>query len=175
MQTQTIKSGFTKNDSTKRANRKVNGIESITNRDAIEEVFPEGYIFDLTQVFSVMPYTLEKVLSPTREKDILHYRQIITVYHFMSGLSLIETAQEVNRDHAKVLHSIRCVVFAMQGFDNRLKDKLDLVIQETEAGVMATRDTSMNELISLAYIESLLLKKFPNLAILNCFAAFLFW
>ena len=175
MQTQTIKSGFTKNDSTKRANRKVNGIESITNREAIEKLFPEGYIFDLTHVYSVMPYTLETVIGRTREKDILHYRQIITVYLFMNGLSLKEVGEEVEKDHATVLHSIRCVVFAMQGFDNRLKDKLDLVIQETEAGVMATRDTSMNELISLAYIESLLLKKFPNLAILNCFAAFLFW
>jgi hypothetical protein len=81
----------------------------------------------------------------------------------MNGMNLEEIERETGRDHATVLYGIRCVKTAMEGFDKTIKSKIDQILDNLGGNLLATKEAGINEMISLTYLESEMLKKFPTL------------
>lgn len=134
------------------------------SRQKVAGYFPENFDFNIDNISIAMPQTLFEISGSQRNRNAVQWRQIIMTFNYINGMTLDEAGEMFNRDHTTVLHGIKCVCSAMQGYDVFLMDKLNMVISIQEADVIRTLDSSMNELISLSYLESKMLENFPNLA-----------
>lgn len=142
--------------------------KSIT-RDMVASFYPKDYFFDPTDVIHTMPYTMEEIRSKCRKQDLKEWRQILAVYLYMKGYSGQETGMMIGRDNATVIHSCKMVANAMEGYHPSIREKIEKLNSPETRSIMNTEDVQLNESISLVFIESQFLKKFPNLAS-HCYA-----
>lgn len=136
---------------------------SRTSRAYIKTFFPKDFYFDVNDAISMIPFTHEELFSRSRDTNLVQWRYVLALWYFMSGETLEATAEIIEKDHATVLHGIRNCASALEGFNHELKMKINDVMNISEVHIMSTRDTCVNEAISLVYIESQLLNNFPNL------------
>lgn len=133
-------------------------------RDQLRQLFPDQYAFNVGDIYNVCPFPLSTLIHGGSKREFVQWRQLIMFYNFMNGMTLQDAGEEVGRDHATVLHSIKLIEEAIGGFYAELKEKIDLVMSASEDGIVNSIDHSVNEMISLSFLESEFLKKFPNLA-----------
>jgi hypothetical protein len=64
-----------------------------------------------------------------------------------------------DKDHSTVIHALKVVRLANNGFDYLLKEKIDKIMNCIDLSIPYSHDSSENEKNSLIYLERLIKKK----------------
>lgn len=123
------------------------------NLEKIRSFFPEGFNFDIDDVFKACPYTFIELQKKSRLKDLVQWRQISMIFKYASGSTFEQVGHYFNKDHSTIVHSLKCVINALEGYDPVLKEKIDKIVSSSDVFIYSTDDHSKNLVLCLRYLE----------------------
>lgn len=129
-----------------------------TIRQAINS-FPKGTTFSMDDFISACPYTMDELRKRDRHTDIKQWRHVGMTFYALENNNILRTGRYFNMDHASVIHAIKNVMFANQGFDPDLKDKIDSVLHTRANYLVYTSDINVNEVTALRHLEFMMSSK----------------
>jgi hypothetical protein len=77
-------------------------------------------ILEIEQMLDLCPYNIEQLTSKNRVRDLVYWRQAIMYQLREKGYKLEEIGEAMKRDHATVIHGIKKVENALNGFNREL-------------------------------------------------------
>lgn len=130
--------------------------------------FPENYDFPLVDFYSVCPYTFDELMNKTRLREIVQWRQILSLFLYAREKSSVLVGEIMGKDHATILYSLGVVMNALHGRDQMVKDKIDLILHVFELQYIPTDDICMNEILSLQLQQKEFNTKFATIHCAKC-------
>jgi hypothetical protein len=132
----------------------------IYDREDYLKFFPEDYQLCMQDFYDACPYTIDQLRSPSRKEDLKSWRNVGMFYQWMLNNNFMYTGIIFNRNHSTVIHGVKMVVDAMDGYNYILKEKVDAVINSNTYGIYATDDIHTNEVLALILLENESLERF---------------
>ncbi len=87
-----------------------------------------GEIRNTETFWKTCPYTIDELNAKNRSRKLAVWRQIGMVWYRLSGKSLKGAGKVFDRNHATVLHSIKIVSNAFDGYYPEMLDKIKILI-----------------------------------------------
>lgn len=111
--------------------------------------------FEMSDFWSVCPYTFEGVEKRTRKREIVHWRNVGMLWAFMSGMSLQKAGELFDRDHATVIHGIENILTAYEGYGHvELVDIINTIQDNKLSTIFKSDDSNINYAISQVILDS---------------------
>lgn len=123
------------------------------------KTFQKGTLFTIDDFNTVCPFTIEELRKPDRSRNIMLWRQIGMVWYAINLNHLANAGNVFNKDHATVIHSLKMVQLANNGYHPELKEKLDKVLDAKNNHLIVTNDINTNQITALRNLERLMNKK----------------
>jgi len=111
----------------------------------------------------VCPYTHEELKIANRSRDRMQWRQLGMAWATLTGLSLTESGNMLNKDHATVIYSQQMLIDALDGFHPLLMQKFSDVLDCIEINNTNASDFNTAFIISARNIERMLRTKLKKL------------
>jgi hypothetical protein len=85
------------------------------NRGKIAKII-ECQKFEMIDFYNACPFVFEGDYIDTRKREVVLWRSVGVVWKWLGGATLSEAGREFHRDHANVIHSIKAVINAYEGY-----------------------------------------------------------
>ncbi len=131
-------------------------IQSITDT---KNSFPKNTRFVFEDFLIACPFSLEYLRQVSRKREVMQWRQLGMVWLAIENMHLSKAGKFFDKDHSTVIHALKVVREANNGFDYVLKEKIDKIMNCIDLSVPYSNDSSENEKNSLIYLERLIKKK----------------
>lgn len=135
-----------------------------SNINEAKKRFPKNQNFNITDFLMVCPYDIDELRTPDRTQDLREWRQIGMSWKAIQDGGLMGASRMFKRDHATVLHSLKLVVDALDGYHDDLAEKIYKVCEKVTPTNLRIDSEDMNEIASAMLIERNLIEKFSKLA-----------
>lgn len=126
------------------------------------------HIFNEIDFYRTCPINEEVIKSKIRDSHVVKWRHLGCVWVLLSCNSLTEAAKVMKRNHATIIHAVKKVVNAIEGYDDELLKCLEMLVDNSRKGVYLNYvdkqyndDIKENELVGLVSLQS-------NFNALNC-------
>jgi hypothetical protein len=124
---------------------------------------PQRNFYTMHEFFLVCPYTHEELKIANRSRDRMQWRQLGMAWATLTGLSLTESGNMFNKDHATVIYSQQMLIDALDGFHPLLMQKFSDVLDCIEINNTNASDFNTAFIISARNIERMLRTKLKKL------------
>lgn len=128
------------------------------------KTFPKGTLFTMQDFYSVCPYTLEELKIQNRHREIMQWRQLGMVIYAIVNSHVSNAGKHFERDHATVIHAMKMVQLANNGYHPEFKEKITQVLEARYSDLIKTDDINVNEVTALIKLQRLINKKLERLA-----------
>jgi hypothetical protein len=113
--------------------------------------------FEMSDFWDVCPYTFEGWERQTRKREILFWRNVGMLYAYLSGYTLEKAGKMFHRDHATVIHSIKSIVTAYEGWGHiELVDIINTIKNYQLINVNQSHDVGVNYAVSQVILDSMM-------------------
>ena len=126
--------------------------------------FNKSFVFNSNAVLDASGMSVEDITKRDRTRDIKDWRQIFAYFLWVEGLTFNAIGGIIHRDHATIMWGNKKVVDALEGYNDQLLEKINMV-QSGMPQVDKNIDFSSKEIISLCHLE----QNYANLAAHNSF------
>ena len=99
----------------------------VTSPKKIRQVLNIQNNFSVEDLATISGYSLEEITGRCRVADLAEWRQIIHAYLRSQEFTLIQIAVIMNRDHATIMHSCKCVCNLMKVHDKKMVKKVHIL------------------------------------------------
>lgn len=140
-----------------------NGTEYGKRLNYILGKLPKRSFYTMHEFFLVCPYTHEELKIANRSRDRMQWRQLGMAWATLTGLSLTESGNMFNKDHATVIYSQQMLIDALDGFHPLLMQKFSDVLDCIEINNTNASDFNTAFIISARNIERMLRTKLKKL------------
>jgi hypothetical protein len=82
----------------------------------------------LYNVCSILNLSVEKVISRKKTSELVRARKIYSYLSVRKGFTCRETGETIGRDHATVVHSVKCI--NQRNYDWKLKADYEKVVEK---------------------------------------------
>ncbi len=124
---------------------------------------PKRNFYTMHEFFLVCPYSHEELKIADRSRDKMQWRQLGMAWATLTGLSLTESGNMFNKDHATVIYSQQMLIDALDGFHPLLMQKFSDVLDCIEINNTNASDFNTAFIISARNIERMLRTKLKKL------------
>ena len=124
---------------------------------------PQRNFYTMHEFFLVCPYSHEELKIADRSRDKMQWRQLGMAWATLTGLSLTESGNMFNKDHATVIYSQQMLIDALDGFHPLLMQKFSDVLDCIEINNTNASDFNTAFVISARNIERMLRTKLKKL------------
>jgi hypothetical protein len=124
---------------------------------------PQRNFYTMHEFFLVCPYSHEELKIADRSRDKMQWRQLGMAWATLTGLSLTESGNMFNKDHATVIYSQQMLIDALDGFHPLLMQKFSDVLDCIEINNTNASDFNTAFIISARNIERMLRTKLKKL------------
>jgi len=140
-----------------------NGTEYGRRLNYILSKLPQRNFYTMHEFFLVCPYSHEELKIANRSRDRMQWRQLGMAWATLTGLSLTESGNMFNKDHATVIYSQQMLIDALDGFHPLLMQKFSDVLDCIEINNTNASDFNTAFIISARNIERMLRTKLKKL------------
>jgi hypothetical protein len=124
---------------------------------------PKRNFYTMHEFFLVCPYSHEELKIADRSRNKMQWRQLGMAWATLTGLSLTESGNMFNKDHATVIYSQQMLIDALDGFHPLLMQKFSDVLDCIEINNTNASDFNTAFIISARNIERMLRTKLKKL------------
>lgn len=124
---------------------------------------PKRNFYTMHEFFLVCPYSHEELKIADRSRDKMQWRQLGMAWATLTGLSLTESGNMFNKDHATVIYSQQMLIDALDGYHPLLMQKFSDVLDCIEINNTNASDFNTAFIISARNIERMLRTKLKKL------------
>lgn len=113
--------------------------------------------FEMLDFYNACPFVFEGDYIDTRKREVVLWRTVGVVWKWLDGCSLAESGKEFHRDHANVIHSIKCVINAYEGYGHpEIIDNIELIKTKMPLNYYTDDDIWVNYAKNLVRLDGLL-------------------
>jgi len=129
------------------------------NRGKIAKII-NCHKFEMIDFYNACPFVFEGEFIDTRKREVVLWRSVGVVWKWLGGSSLAEAGKEFHRDHANVIHSIKAVINAYEGYGHpEIVDNIELVKSKMPMNYYSDDDLWVNYAKNLVRLDELYHKR----------------
>jgi hypothetical protein len=120
--------------------------------------------FEMVDFYNSCPFIFEGETLKTRRQEVVMWRNIGMVWGWLGGKSLQKAGEEFGRDHSTVIHAIKQIINAYEGFGYpEIIENIDTIKEKSKNFVYQTDDINVNYVRNLIRLDDLLGKKLKKI------------
>lgn len=116
--------------------------------------------FEMFDFYNACPFVFEGEYIDTRRREVVLWRSVGVIWKWLGGSSLHEAGREFHRDHSNVVHSIKAVINAYEGYGHpEIVQNIELVKSKIPLNFQTSDDIWVNYAKNLVRLDELYSKK----------------
>lgn len=119
--------------------------------------------FVMSDFYYTCPYDFDDPANKTRLREVVMWRNVGMVWAWLAGNSLVNSGKLFKRDHSTVIHAIRQLVIACDGYGHtEMIHNVECIKEKSRENCGVEFDVWTNYAICQVRLENNFAKKFLN-------------